>query len=70
MGVGDCVYYRALNRETMTDKFPTPLIDGTLDELHGATIFYKLDLNSEYHQIQVSLRRLLFELMKGIMNFW
>ena len=41
-----CVDYRKLNQRTVRDAFPLPRIVGSLDSLHGSTVFSTCDLAS------------------------
>ncbi|GBG71665.1 hypothetical protein CBR_g9080 [Chara braunii] len=48
-----CIDYRGLNAVTVKNVEPLPRIDNLLDRVQGAKYFSKIDLKSEYHQIEV-----------------
>lgn len=35
-----CVEYRSLNKQTIKDKYPIPLLEDLLDELGGSKFFF------------------------------
>lgn len=48
-----CVDYRQLNKITVKEKYPMPVIEDLIDRLHGCKYYTSLDLKSGYHQICV-----------------
>nr|GEX86332.1 hypothetical protein [Tanacetum cinerariifolium] len=44
---------RELNKLTIKNRYPLPIIDDFFDQLQGACCFSKIDLRSGYHQLRV-----------------
>jgi hypothetical protein len=42
-----------LNEITIKNKYPLPQIEDLFDQRKGASIFSKIDLRSEYHQLKI-----------------
>jgi hypothetical protein len=51
-----CIDYRALNSQTVKNRYALPRIDKLLDRLYDAKILNKLDLTSSCHQIAIDPR--------------
>jgi reverse transcriptase-like protein len=48
------VDYRALNRKTIKNRYPLPLISEMLDRLIGAKHFTKLDGRNAYNTLRIA----------------
>ena len=48
-----CIDYRGLNKITVRDNFPLPLIDYCLEYLDGKDCFSVLDLKNGFHQVKM-----------------
>jgi hypothetical protein len=51
---GFVVDYRALNKITIKNRYVIPRVEELFDRLQGASIFFKIDLESGYWQIKVA----------------
>ena len=49
-----CVDYRALNKITIDESFPMPMIDDIEDRLIGASVFTTLDVSSGFHHVVIT----------------
>jgi hypothetical protein len=46
-----CIEYRQLKKATIKNQYPLPRIDDLFDQMKGATVFFKIDFLSGYHQL-------------------
>nr|XP_037875440.1 uncharacterized protein LOC119630363 [Bombyx mori]XP_037875446.1 uncharacterized protein LOC119630363 [Bombyx mori] len=49
-----CVDYRELNRNTLRDHYPLPIISDQIDQLAGGYYFSSFDMAAGFHQIPIS----------------
>jgi len=52
-GLWLCINYRGLNKVTIKNRYPLPLINETLDRLVRTKIFTKLNLKNTYYYIYI-----------------
>jgi hypothetical protein len=67
-----CVDYCALNEVTIKNKYLLPRIDDLFDQLRGAYVFSKIDLQLGYHQLKVrecDIPKTAFVLRYGLYEF-
>jgi hypothetical protein len=48
-----CVDYRSLNEVTIRNKYPLSQIEDPFDQMKVASVFSRIDLRSEYHQLKI-----------------
>ena len=48
-----CINYRELKKVTINNRYLLPRVDDLFDQLKGATVFLKIDLHSDYHQLMI-----------------
>jgi len=52
-GLQLCVDYRALNKVTVPNRYPLPLMQGLQDRVQGTQWFTKMDLKNGFHLIRI-----------------
>nr|GEV05807.1 putative reverse transcriptase domain-containing protein [Tanacetum cinerariifolium] len=48
-----CIDYRELNNLTRKNRYPLPKIDDLFDQLQGSSVYSKINLRSDHHQLRV-----------------
>jgi hypothetical protein len=48
-----CVDFRGLNRVTIKNRYPIPLVNNMMDRLRDAKVFSKIDLRAGYHNVRI-----------------
>jgi hypothetical protein len=48
-----CIDYHQLNKATIKNQYLLPRINDLFDQMNGATVFSKIDLRFEYHQLRI-----------------
>jgi hypothetical protein len=48
-----CVDFCGLNRITIKNRYPIPLVNNIMDRLHNAKVFSKIDLRAGYHNVRI-----------------
>eukprot|EP00066_Takifugu_rubripes_P023648 XP_011612914.1 PREDICTED: uncharacterized protein LOC105417912 [Takifugu rubripes] len=48
-----CIDYRGLNKITVKNRYPLPLVASAFELLQGATVFTKLDLRNAYNLVHI-----------------
>jgi hypothetical protein len=67
-----CMDYHALNEVTIKNKYPLSRIDNLFNQLCGACVFSKIDLQSGYHQLKIrecDILKTAFILMYGLYEY-
>ena len=52
-GLQLCVDYHGLNRITIANRYPLPLMSELQDRISGAQFFTKIDLKNGYHLVRI-----------------
>jgi hypothetical protein len=67
-----CIDYRSLNEVTIKNKYPLPRIKDLFDQLKGVSVFSKIDLRSDFHQLRIwpsDIPKTTFITMYGLYEF-